>query len=69
MTKRLLAATALMACLPMLGAAEGLTKPVLGYEAAGRMIAPASLHRQPPGTPRSMSWWSMMAVAWSPPRG
>ena len=39
MTQRLLAAMALVACLPTLGAAEGLAKPVLGYEAAGQMIA------------------------------
>ncbi|BBD38159.1 MULTISPECIES: GlcG/HbpS family heme-binding protein [Aminobacter] len=39
MSKRLLVATALVAWLPTLSAAEGLAKPVLGYEAAGRMIA------------------------------
>lgn len=40
MTKRLLAVAALMACLPTLGAAEGLAgKPVLTYETAGKMIA------------------------------
>lgn len=39
MTKRLLGATALLMCLPTLGAAEGVAKPVLGYEWALRMIA------------------------------
>ena len=39
MSKRLLVATALVAWLPTLSAAEGLAKPVLRYEAAGRMIA------------------------------
>ncbi len=39
MTKRLLVAAALVACLPTLGAAEGQTKPVLGYQAAESMIA------------------------------
>lgn len=41
MTKRLLVATALMACLPEFGAAEGLTKPVLGYQAAERVPRPS----------------------------
>ena len=40
MTKELLAATMLMACSPTLGVAEGLkSKPVLTYDAAGKMIA------------------------------
>ncbi|WP_375788397.1 heme-binding protein [Bradyrhizobium sp. Pha-3] len=40
MTKQLLAATMLMACLPTLGMAEGLKgKPILTYGAAEKMIA------------------------------
>jgi len=40
MTKQLLAATMLMACLPTLGVAEGLkSKPILTYDAAEKMIA------------------------------
>lgn len=53
MAKRLLAATALLACLPTLGVAESLAnKPVLTYEVAQRMIAACFAAQTAAGYPK-----------------